>query len=73
MQMSAQAMPSTIELRTSEKPLQASGAKLKSVSAGRYELMVDPAVTADTNHANSNANRPAAWVPPHRDGCELRR
>jgi hypothetical protein len=60
----SQAMPSTVELRTGEKPLQASGAKLKLISADRYELMIDPVidpvVTADTNHANSNANpRPA--------------
>jgi hypothetical protein len=61
-----------VELRTSEKPLQASGAKLKLISADRYELVIDPdvdpvidpaidpVVTADTNHANSNANpRPA--------------
>ena len=64
----SQAMPSTVELRTGEKPLQASGAKLKLISADRYELVIDPdvdpaidpVVTADTNHANSNANpRPA--------------
>ncbi len=36
----SQAMPSTVELRTGEKPLQASGAKLKSISADRYELVI---------------------------------
>jgi hypothetical protein len=44
--------------------LRASGAKLKSISADRYELIIDPVVdpvaAADTNHAKSNANpRPA--------------
>jgi glycogen debranching enzyme len=35
---------STIELRTTDKPLQAHGAKLTSVSRGLYELTVDPVV-----------------------------
>jgi hypothetical protein len=33
---------SAIELRTKEKPLQASGAELRPVSGDRYELIVEP-------------------------------
>jgi mannosylglycerate hydrolase MGH1-like protein len=36
---------STIELRTTERPLQAHGAKLSSDSPGLYELTVDPLAT----------------------------
>ncbi len=72
----SQAMPSTVELRTGEKPLQASGAKLKSISADRYELMIDPAVTADTNHANPmpTPGRPRRPLDTGTSRCcELRR
>jgi glycogen debranching enzyme len=37
---------STIELRTTEKPLRAHGAQLTPVSPGLYDLTVDPASTA---------------------------
>jgi glycogen debranching enzyme len=35
---------STIELRTNEEPLQARGAKLRSVAKGTYELIIDPLI-----------------------------
>jgi glycogen debranching enzyme len=35
----------TIHLRTNEKPLQAHGAELRSVSTGRYDLVVDASAT----------------------------
>jgi hypothetical protein len=57
---------STVELRTNEKPLQAHGAKLRLVSGDRYELVVDPVLTAGAHNADSAANpAPAAGEYRH--------
>jgi hypothetical protein len=45
----------TVELRTNEKPLQAHGAELRSVSTDRYDLVVDASV-ANALKADSVAN-----------------